>query len=155
MSVYNYNVKVVLIGDDTEGMTYLASRFSNSYFEADYKYTIGVDIHVKVLSVFGRTMKMLLWELLCSERLKSLAPMYYRGAMGAIIIFDISKSDFQNDLEDTIQLIREGSGDIPIVLLTFKNHLLGYVFTRKGCKNGIKGRNKITVFFLAFYLNQS
>jgi len=122
MSVYNYNVKVVLIGDDTEGMTYLASSFSESYFDADYKYTIGVDFHVNVLSVFGRTMKMQLWELLCSERFKSLAPMYYRGAVGAIIIFDISKSDFRYDLEDTIQLIRERAGDIPIVLLTFKHH---------------------------------
>ena len=122
MSAYNYNVKVVLIGDDTEGMTYLASRFSNSYFEADYKYTIGVDFHVSVLSVSGRTIKMQLWELLSTERFRSLAPMYYRGAVGAIIIFDISKSDFRYDLEDTIQLIRERAGDIPIVLLTFKHH---------------------------------
>jgi len=42
--------------------------------------------------------------------------------MGAIIIFDISKSNFRDNLDDTIQMIREQAGDIPIVLLTFNHH---------------------------------
>jgi len=123
MSDYDYNVKVMLIGDDTEGKAYFASRFSKSYFKTDYKYTIGVDFHVKTLSVLGKTVKMQLWELLSQERFRSLAPMYYRGALGAIIICKISKSDFRYELDDTIQMIRERAGDIPIMLLTYKHHL--------------------------------
>jgi small GTP-binding protein len=122
MSAYDYYFKVALTGNDTKGKAYLASSFSESYFETDYKYTIGIDFHINILSVLGITMKMQLWELLSKERFKSLAPMYYRGAMGAIIVFDISKSDYRYDLEDTIQLIKETAGDIPIVLLTFKPH---------------------------------
>ena len=122
MSDYDYNVKVMLTGNDTEGKAYLASRFSKSYFKMDYKYTIGVDFHVKIISVLGITVKMQLWELVSDERFNCLAPMYYRGALGAIIICDISKSDFRYDLEDTIQKIREEAGDIPIVLLIFKHH---------------------------------
>ncbi|MHA2282156.1 MAG: ADP-ribosylation factor-like protein [Promethearchaeota archaeon] len=123
MSGYDYNVKVVLVGDDIKGKAYFASRFSKSYFETDYKFTIGVDFHVKTLSVLGKTVKMQLWELLSGERFRSLVPMYYRGALGAIIIFDISKSDFRYELDNTIELIRERAGDIPIVLLTFKHPL--------------------------------
>ncbi len=122
MSDCDYNVKVVLIGDDTEGKAYLASSFSKSYFKTDYKYTIGVDFHVNTLGVLGKTMKMQLWDLISEERFRSLVPIYYRGAMGAIIIFDISKSNFRNNIDDTIQMIREQAGDIPIVLLTFNHH---------------------------------
>ena len=122
MSDYDYSVKVLLIGDDAEGKAYLANKFSKSYFETDYKCTIGVDFHVNTLRVLGKTVKMQLWELLSEERFRSLAPMYYSGALGAIIIFDISKSDFRYDLDDTIQMIRERAGDIPIVLLTFNLH---------------------------------
>ena len=122
MSDCDYNVKVVLIGDDTEGKAHLASSFSKSYFKTDYKYTIGVDFHVNTLGVLGKTMKMQLWDLISEERFRSLVPIYYRGAMGAIIIFDISKSNFRNNIDDTIQMIREQAGDIPIVLLTFNHH---------------------------------
>ena len=123
MSDYDYSVKVLLIGDDAEGKAYLANKFSKSYFETDYKCTIGVDFHVNTLRVLGKTVKMQLWELLSQERFRSLVPMYYRGALGAIIIFDISKSDFRYELDDTIQMIRERAGDIPIMLLTYKHHL--------------------------------
>jgi small GTP-binding protein len=122
MSDYDYNVKVVLTGDDAEGKVYLASKFCKSYFNTDYKHTIGVDFHINTLNVLGKTVKMQLWELLSEERFRSLTPMYYSGAFGAIIVSDISKSDFQYDLDDTIQTIRERAGDIPIILLTFKHH---------------------------------
>ena len=122
MSECDYIVKIVLTGNDTEGKAYLATRFSKGYFETNYKYTIGVDFHVNTLSVLGKTVKMQIWELVIRERFKTLASMYYRGALGAIIIFDISKSDFRYELDDTIQMIREEAGDIPIVLLTFQHH---------------------------------
>ena len=117
MSDRDYKVKVMLMGDDPEGMVYLASNFCQNYFATDYKYTIGLEFHVKSLRVFGRTMKMLIWELLNEERFQSLVSMYYRGANGAIIISDISKSNFRDHLDDTIQTIREFVGDIPIVLI--------------------------------------
>ncbi|MFX1297857.1 MAG: hypothetical protein ACFFD2_23800, partial [Promethearchaeota archaeon] len=122
MSDYDYLVKVVLTGDDSEGKAYFASRICKGYFNTDYKYTIGVDFHVNTLTVLGRIVKMHLWELVTDERFRSLTPMYYRGALGAIIISDISKADFRYDLDDTIQTIRETVGDIPIILLTFKHH---------------------------------
>ncbi len=122
MSDYDYIIKVVLTGDDPEGKAYLTSRFCKSYFKSDSRETIGVDFHINTLSVLGKTVKLQLWEVLSKERFRSLVPMYYRGALGAIIIFDISKSDFRYDLDDTIQMIRESVGDIPIVLLTFDLH---------------------------------
>jgi small GTP-binding protein len=122
MSDYDYNVKVILIGDDTEGKAYLANKLSKSYYRTDYKNTIGVNFHVNTLRVLGMTVKMQLWDLLSEERFRSLTPIYYRGALGAIIISDNSKSNFRHDLDDSIQMIKEQAGDIPIVFLTFNIH---------------------------------
>jgi hypothetical protein len=72
--------------------------------------------------VLGRIVKIQLWELVTEGRFSSITSMYCRGALGAIIISDISKSDFRYNLDNTIDNIRENSGDIPIVLLIFKNH---------------------------------
>ncbi|MFW9867870.1 MAG: hypothetical protein ACFFEN_17380 [Candidatus Thorarchaeota archaeon] len=120
MSDYDYNVKVILIGDDSAGKENLANHFSKSYFQYDYKYTIGIDFRIKILRLQGRAIKMQLWELVSGDRFKSLAKMYYRGASGAIIIFDILNPAFQYNLEESIQMIRDRSGDIPIALLIFK-----------------------------------
>jgi len=120
MSEFDYNVKVVVIGDDSEGKEYLTNHFSKSYFQHNFKYTIGIEFRVKTLRVQERTLKMQLWELVSAERFKSLAQMYYSGASGAIIIFDSLKPEFRFNLEESIQMIRDRSGDIPIVLLIFK-----------------------------------
>ncbi len=122
MFYYDFIFKVVLTGNDPKGKAYIASKFSKSYFSTNYKNTIGVDFHVKTLRVSGNTLKMHLWEIVSGGRFKSLIPMYYRGALGAIIISDMSKADFQNDLDDTIRTIRESSGDIPIIFIAFKHH---------------------------------
>ena len=119
---YDYHFKVIVTGDDIEGTTYLTSKYSKGFFTEDYSMTIGVDFHVKILSALGKTIKMQLWKLECKERFKPIAPMFYRGTLGAIIISDISKSNFRYDLEYNIQMIKEQAGDVPIVLLTFDSH---------------------------------
>ena len=120
MSDRVYNVKVILMGDDLEGKAYLASNFCNNYFATNYKYTIGLEFHIKSLLVLGRNMKMQIWELLNEERFQSLESMYYRGAMGVIIISDITKSNFRDQLDDSIQTVRRSVGDIPIILIASK-----------------------------------
>ncbi|MFX0036289.1 MAG: hypothetical protein ACFE9I_11705 [Candidatus Hermodarchaeota archaeon] len=122
MSDYDYNFKVLVTGNDPTGKAYISTKFSKSYFNTNYKYTIGIDFHVKTLRVLGSTVNMQLWEVVSRGRFKSLLPMYYRGALGALIISDMSKVDFQNDLDDIIRTIRESSGDIPIIFIAFKHH---------------------------------
>lgn len=122
MSDRVYNVKVILMGDDPEGKAYLSSNFCNNYFATNYKFTIGLEFHIKSLRVHGRSMKMQIWELLSERRFQSLESMYYRGANGVIIISDITKSNFRDHLDETIQMIRESVGDIPIILIASKLH---------------------------------
>ncbi|MFX0083593.1 MAG: hypothetical protein ACFE94_17735 [Candidatus Hodarchaeota archaeon] len=119
MPEYDYNVKVVLIGDNAEGKAYLASKFCKNFFATDYKFTIGISFYSKTLIALGKTMKLQLWELGNDEIFKPHVPFYYRGALGAIIISDRSNFDFQYNLEENIQMVIEQIGDIPIMLFTF------------------------------------
>ena len=119
MIEYDYFVKVVLSGDNTEGKTFLVTNFCKSYYTEKYKPSIGVDFHSKSLNILGKGMKFHLWELIEQKRFMNHIRTYFRGASGAIIIFDITKADFWYKLNETMQIIVEESGDIPIELLTF------------------------------------
>ena len=122
MLEYDYIIKVVLTGDEEEGKVYLATTFCESFYNIECKNTLGLDFHVKTLSVLGKSLKFQLWELLSKGRFKSHFPSYYGGALGAIIIIDITKPDFQDELSDIVQMITEQSGDIPMLLLTYNSH---------------------------------
>jgi hypothetical protein len=122
MSDYDYKYKVVLTGDDSGGKSYLATNFCENFFQTDSKSTIGLEFHAKTLPISGKTMKMQLWELELKEKFRPHLFSYYKGAMGAIIVSDISQPNFRDYLDDTIQMIKEQSGDIPIILLTFDLH---------------------------------
>ena len=119
MIEYDCNIKVVLTGEDNEGKEYLTTTFCKSYHNIEYKQTLGLDFHVKTLNVLGKTMKIQLWELVHKGRFKSLFPSYYSGALGTIIIIDMKKPEFQSDLREIIQIIKDQSGDIPMILLTY------------------------------------
>lgn len=119
MSEYDYNFKIILIGDDTEGKSFLVDKFCTNFFRTDYKLTIGVDFHVKLISVLDKTTKLQLWDLNNKDRFRSHRALYLRGASGVIIIYDITKSDFQDNLEEDFQMIQEYIGNVPIMLLTF------------------------------------
>ncbi len=123
---FDYNVKVLLTGDDSEGKSYLVTNFCKNFFQIDSKSTIGLEFHVKTLPVLGKKMKMQIWELVIKEKFKHHLVPYYKGALGAIIVSDIYQTDFRDYLDETIQMINEQSGDIPIILLTFNEHSEGY-----------------------------
>jgi len=119
MFEYDYYVKVILIGDNNEGKSYLATKFCKSAYSLEYKHTLGLDFHGKTINVLDKVMKIQIWELLAEERFITHFRSYYGGALGAIIISDITKPDFQDEFETNVKFIKERSGDIPIMLFAF------------------------------------
>ncbi|MFW9785534.1 MAG: hypothetical protein ACFFFB_24845, partial [Candidatus Heimdallarchaeota archaeon] len=107
------------IGDDSHGKSYLVTNFCKIRFTAEYKRTIGVDFYVKIVHLLNKTTKLLVLELNNKERFRSHRARYFRGASGVIIISDISKPEFNDNLEENFQMIRHYIGDVPIMLLTF------------------------------------
>jgi len=86
--------KVVLLGDASVGKTSLILRYSKNTFVAYQESTIGAAFSQHFVPLQrGGTIRLDIWDTAGQERYASLAPMYYREAQGAIVVYDISSKD--------------------------------------------------------------
>ena len=118
------NLKILIIGESGVGKSSLLLRFTDDQFDPDQEATIGVDFKVKVIDNNGNKVKLAIWDTAGQERFRTLTPSYYRGAQGAILVYDISSresfqkvEDWLNELETystnhfrEVSLITEGGG---------------------------------------------
>lgn len=94
---YDFIWKVVLVGDSGVGKTNLLSRFTRNEFNMESKSTIGVEFATRNIQIKGRTVRTQIWDTAGQERYRAITSVYYRGAVGALVVFDISKmSSFEN-----------------------------------------------------------
>merc|ERR1712156_1407244 len=89
---YDYLFKFLLIGDSGIGKTSILSRFSDNEFLTNFIPTIGVDFKIKTIDLNGKTIKLQLWDTAGQERFQAITNAYYRGAMGILIVYDITNS---------------------------------------------------------------
>ncbi|KAG6370788.1 GTPase [Boletus reticuloceps] len=90
-SNYDYLFKVVLIGDSGVGKSNLLSRFTRNEFKLDSKSTIGVEFATRSIIIDGKVIKAQIWDTAGQERYRAITSAYYRGAVGALLVYDISK----------------------------------------------------------------
>ncbi|KAG2157646.1 GTPase [Suillus bovinus] len=91
MADYDYLFKVVLIGDSGVGKSNILSRFTRNEFNLESKSTIGVEFATRSITVDGKTVKAQIWDTAGQERYRAITSAYYRGAVGALLVYDISK----------------------------------------------------------------
>ncbi|KAK2903573.1 hypothetical protein QQF64_009276 [Cirrhinus molitorella] len=88
---YNFVFKVVLIGESGVGKSNLLSRFTKNEFNHDSRTTIGVEFSTRTVQLNGLTIKAQIWDTAGLERYRAITSAYYRGAVGALLVYDISK----------------------------------------------------------------
>lgn len=86
-----YLFKVVLIGDSAVGKSNLLSRFARNEFDSNSKATIGVEFQTQMVEIDGKEVKAQIWDTAGQERFRAVTSAYYRGAVGALIVYDISR----------------------------------------------------------------
>ncbi|KAL6499994.1 Ras-related protein RABA5b [Orobanche gracilis] len=92
-----YLFKIVVIGDSAVGKSNLLSRFARDEFDHNSKATIGVEFQTQVMEVDGKEVKAQVWDTAGQERFRAVTSAYYRGAVGALVVYDISrKGTFEN-----------------------------------------------------------
>ncbi|TQD99645.1 hypothetical protein C1H46_014781 [Malus baccata] len=89
----NIQAKLVLLGDMGTGKTSLVLRFVTGKFLEYQESTIGAAFFTQVLSLNEATIKFDIWDTAGQERYHSLAPMYYRGAAAAVVVYDITSME--------------------------------------------------------------
>ncbi|XP_060974917.1 ras-related protein RABA5c-like isoform X1 [Cannabis sativa] len=92
-----YLFKIVLIGDSAVGKSNLLSRFATNQFDPTSKATIGVEFQTQVVDIDGKEIKAQIWDTAGQERFRAVTSAYYRGAVGALVVYDITrKSTFES-----------------------------------------------------------
>lgn len=151
---YDYLFKCIVVGDGGVGKTALTIRFSKDFFTEDYKMTIGVDFHVKTINLetdegLLRT-KLQIWDTGGQERFSSIRPMYYKGSLGCLLIFDLTSSESFEHLTQWIEEVRANiEKEIPLLLVGNKSDLV------EQREISIKEINRFTKAFNLYYMETS
>lgn len=122
---FDYLFKVVLVGDAAVGKTSLTTRFAYGTFTDSYIHTLGVDFIVKSIKLDNFTVKLQAWDTAGQERYAGVRPIYFRGARGAILVFEVSKrQSFVNTEKWLLQIRRYSGSGVPVVLVGNKIDLV-------------------------------
>lgn len=116
--------KVVLIGDSGVGKSNLLSRFTRNEFNLDSKSTIGVEFATRNIQVNSTTIKSQIWDTAGQERYRAITSAYYRGAVGALLVYDISKHQTYENVTRWLKELRDhADSNIVIMLVGNKSDL--------------------------------
>ncbi|PPQ66026.1 hypothetical protein CVT26_010782 [Gymnopilus dilepis] len=123
-SNYDYLFKVVLIGDSGVGKSNLLSRFTRNEFNLESKSTIGVEFATRSINVDGKTVKAQIWDTAGQERYRAITSAYYRGAVGALLVYDIAKHATYVNVTRWLKELRDhADANIVIMLVGNKSDL--------------------------------
>ena len=124
---YNYLFKVLILGDSFVGKTNMLKRFLNDEFDMNTKETVGVEFGSKnfILGEKEDIVKAQIWDTAGQERYRSVTKAYYKGAKGALLVYDITrKATFDNIDNWLIDLRTNADKDILILLIGNKSDLI-------------------------------
>jgi len=114
---YDYLFKVVLIGDSGVGKSNLLSRFTRNEFNLESKSTIGVEFATKSIQSDGKTIKAQIWDTAGQERYRAITSAYYRGAVGALLVYDISKRISYDNVSRWLKELRDHADQNIVIML--------------------------------------
>ncbi|NXU69909.1 RB11A protein, partial [Horornis vulcanius] len=111
---------VVLIGDSGVGKSNLLSRFTRNEFSLESKSTIGVEFATRSIQVDNKTVKAQIWDTAGQERYRAITSAYYRGAVGALLVYDIAKYLTYENAERWLKELQDHA-DTNIVIMLVGN----------------------------------
>ncbi|KAH0942640.1 hypothetical protein HID58_002277, partial [Brassica napus] len=121
---YNYLFKIVLIGDSGVSKSNILSRFTRNEFCLESKSIIGVEFTTITTQVEGKTIKAQIWHTAGQERYRAITSAYYRGAVCALLVYNITKRQtFDNALRWLRELRDHADSKVVIIMAGKKSDL--------------------------------
>merc|ERR1711871_199131 len=97
VDMYDYIFKYIIVGDMGVGKSCLLHQFTEQKFLPDSSHTIGVEFGMRMIETLGKTVKLQIWDTAGQERFRAVTRNYYRGAAGALLVYDVTRrSTYQN-----------------------------------------------------------
>ncbi|KAK8630905.1 hypothetical protein V6N13_079676 [Hibiscus sabdariffa] len=113
----DYVFKVVVIGDSAVGKTQILSRFAKREFCLESKSTIGVEFQTRTVTINSKVIKAQIWDTAGQERYRAVTTAYYRGALGAMLVYDISRRQSFDNLARWVEELRANSDNSIVIML--------------------------------------
>jgi small GTP-binding protein len=90
--------KIVVLGTSGVGKTSIVHRLTSGAFLQDGGPTCGADFHSYTATVNGQSAKLQIWDTAGQERFRAISKAYFRNAVGAVLVFDITSAESSDDL---------------------------------------------------------
>lgn len=115
---YDYLFKLLLIGDSGVGKTSILFKFSEDTFSPAFISTIGIDFKIRTIEVDGKKIKLQVWDTAGQERFRTITTAYYRGAMGIMLVYDVSNTRSFENISNWIRNIEmHATQDVELMIL--------------------------------------
>jgi small GTP-binding protein len=125
--------KVIAVGDGSVGKTSITIRFCEGKFSQEYLMTIGANFGVKQNTVsFGeenKDIKLQIWDTGGQERFSPIRELYYKGALGALVVFDVTNKESFDHAPNWFREVRKNVSNIPLTLIGNKIDIPNRVVT--------------------------
>ncbi|OHT14370.1 Ras-related protein Rab-14 [Tritrichomonas foetus] len=104
---FDYSLKVVVVGESGVGKTCLLVRFVRNSFDEESQSTLGVEFMSKIIQTQKHRIQLQLWDTAGQELFRSVTRGYYRGSVGALLLFDLSNRDTFDNIGKWLQDVRD------------------------------------------------
>merc|ERR1712232_1139331 len=92
-AAYACLLKFIIIGDEAVGKTCLLLQFTDKRYRTTHQVTVGVELGSRTVDIAGKLIKLQCWDTAGQDRFRSIVRSYYRGAAGALLVYDITRRD--------------------------------------------------------------
>ena len=122
---YDLLFKVILIGDSCVGKSNILLKYLKNQFNENSKTTVGVEFGTKNIIINNKRIKIQIWDTAGQERYRSITSAYYKGAKGALIVYDITRKNTFDNIDKWITDLKlNGDKNICIIILGNKSDLI-------------------------------
>ena len=118
---YDHLIKLLVIGDSGTlysifnsagvGKSCLLLRFCDDSFTPSFITTIGIDYKIRSMEIDGKRIKMQIWDTAGQERFRTITSAYYRGAMGIMLVYDVTDERSFNNVRNWVKNVEQNASE--------------------------------------------
>ena len=116
--------RYIIVGDIAVGKSCILLQFTDKKFRVEHEITVGVEFGAKTIELNRKVIKIQIWDTAGQEQFQAITRTYYRGAIGALLVYDITRRETFTHVRKLLQEVRVNSSkNITVILIGNKKDL--------------------------------
>ena len=116
-SNYDYMFRYIIVGDMGVGKSCLLLQFTENKFRQKHELTIGVEFGGKIIDINNKKIKIQIWDTAGQEAFQAITRSYYKGAIGALLVYDITRKDTFSHIIKWLEVVKSYSAKKICIIL--------------------------------------